>query len=222
MSTSADGAEPTQSKSRVAWYLNPNWLLLIIVIAVGFWLFHLFTEKPASVHPALSGLRIARANLQTTGPNLLENPSFSQGLQGWILYYNAKPMELRPKKGGVGVEIGLNNVRTGVEEIYQFLKKPPTATVVASGRIRVSGAPLPTGTNAVVEFVDSSNNETTGFRITALNGIGTFPFAFAYTPNGAAHQFVLGIITGSISNEKTAVRFDKLKIAIAKHPTVGP
>lgn len=54
MSTSTDNAEPSQSKSRVPWYRNPNWLLLIIIIALGFWLSHLFTEKEVTVQPAVS------------------------------------------------------------------------------------------------------------------------------------------------------------------------
>ena len=53
-STSTDNTEPGQNKPRVPWYKNPNWLLLVVVVAVGFWLFHLFTQNQVAVQPSAS------------------------------------------------------------------------------------------------------------------------------------------------------------------------
>ncbi|HTU68858.1 MAG TPA: hypothetical protein VMF11_00940 [Candidatus Baltobacteraceae bacterium] len=210
MSTGTDDATPAQDRRGAPWYWNPIWLLPVVIIALSLWLAHVFSEKPAP--PIVN----APVNLATTGSNLLENPSFSQGMQGWVEYHNAQPMQVTISKGSGRVDIRIDGAKNSVQEVYQFLGAPPAGSLIATGRIRISGAPLPGDTSAGIMFVDSSGRGTMGFSAWRKNGLGTFPFAFAYKPNGVARQFVLAVIVGKVSNNKTVVSFDDLKVAKAK------
>jgi len=204
MSASAGGTEPAPQKRSS---LSPLWIVAIVVMLLVAWVSRLISEKPVDVTPRGS-------NLQTTGPNLLENSSFAHGLRGWFVYHNAQRMRVTVERGAVAIRPA--SVTNSVQEVYQRFKEPPTGTIIASGRVRVSGAPLPADASVIVMFVDSSDKGTTGFFVLPKNGTGTFPFAFAYTPNGSAQQFVLGVVMGTAASDRTVVAFDDLKVALAK------
>lgn len=196
------------------WYTNGNWLLLILAVAVALWLAHLFFGRATS-GPTAQAVSPAAQSLAATGPNLLENAGLSHGFQDWIQYHNATPMAVSPIAHGGGVEIKLSNAANSVQEVNQILKNPPPGPIIVSGTIRISGAPLPAQSSAWIIFVDSSNAPTSLFGISAVRGVGSFPFAVPFTPNGSARQLVLAVILGSATNDKTAVSFENLKVNAA-------
>ena len=178
-----------------------------MAVVIVIWMLRLISGRPAVVSSS-------PAQVETAGPNLLENPSFARGMHGWTLYHNAQPMQVRIEHSGVAIRPGA--AKNSVQEVYQRFEVPPAGTIVASGRVRVSGAPLPADASVIVMVVDSSNKGTTGFYVVPKRGTGAFPFSFVYSPNGTTREFVLGVITGSYSNDRTVVSFDDLKIAKTK------
>jgi hypothetical protein len=188
--------------------LSSIWFFPMVVIVLSFAASRLFPSQPPPPH-------LRQVSLETTGRNLLRNPSFARGLEGWVAYHNSLPMSVKTRRDGV--EIHLAGATSSVQEVYQVLSDPPDGELVATGSIRVSGAPLPGDTTAVVMVVERSNQPESKFTVSAANGVGTFPFAFTYVPSGSARQFVLGVIAGHLSNNKTIIGFENLKIAKAKN-----
>ena len=192
------------------WYRSTIWILPLAVIAVSLCAVLVFSGTATPI-------RTTTTALETAGPNLLRNASFSRGLYGWKEYHNAEPMKVTTRPGTGEAQISFGGQKDSVQEIYQAVAVQPKQTVVATGRIRVSGAPLPVDASAVITLVDSTDKGVTKFAVWAKNGTGSFPFAFAFTPNGRSRFIVLGVVVGKASNSRTVVGFDRLTLSLAKN-----
>ena len=193
---------------RTVIYRNSIWLLPVVIVALSFWLVHRLPAKPVPI-------QLATNSLEATGPNLLENASFSRGLQDWFEYHNAQAMRISTRGSG-GAEIRLGDARDSVQEIYQRFEVPPGGTLVATGRVRVAGSPLPPDASVAIDFTDTSGHTTTGFYVWPATGLGAVPFAFLYTPNGTARVFSLAVVVGKMPGSKSAVIFEDLNVARAR------
>ncbi len=156
--------------------------------------------------------------LTSIGPNLLANPRFASHGSGWTAYHNAQPMTVTYTPSDASASIALTNAANSVQELYQSLKTKAGAPLVARGTIQIAGAALPTQASVNILFVDSSNRATSVFSINLQEGTGSFPFAVAFTPIGEAKQFVIAVITGPSSNDKTVVTFKHLQVTRQKLP----
>lgn len=195
------------SKPPRAVYPPLIWLLPAVIIALAAVSSHALSGKPPQI-------QLSSTSLETVGGNLLKNPSFADGLGGWNEYHNAQPMKITQGRAGAAVHIG--NVKNSVQEIYQVLTSPRTGAVVISGRITISGSPLPGDASVVVMCADSANHGIGKFFLRSANGTGSFPFAFAYKPEVDMRKLVLAVVVGKVSNNKTIVSFENLRVARAK------
>jgi hypothetical protein len=191
-----------------SWYTSSIWLLPIAIVFVSFLLSHIFSNQPPRLAPSV-------VSLATNGPNLLENGDFSRGLSGWQVYHNAQPMDVSARDRRAVVRPG--STINSVQEIFQTLSDAPNGQLVARGVVRISGAPLSTGSSIVVLVVDSLGQTVAKFELTTRSGLGQFPFAFTYTPSKSTPQFLLAVETGNVPSPRTIITFKNLKIARSKN-----
>ena len=194
------------------WYKSPNWLLLLPVALFGIWMWHNLSATTPSTPIAATAPATRKVVLISYGPNLLLNPTFAKAGAGWTEYHNSQLMKVSysADEGGEAI-IGLNNAISSVQEIYQ-LRPMGGKPLIASGTIRIAGAPLPPSASAGIMFINSNNTAQNVFSVSASNGIGSFPFKVAYVPNSEAKQFVIAIITGPASNNTTKVSIGHLSV----------
>lgn len=154
---------------------------------------------------------VPNPTLPTLGSNLLKNPSFAQGPKDWSVSPPAMKITYGKRAGG-GLAIGLGNVK-GAQQLIQNVKMRAHEPLVIKGTITVSGAPLPRMAGADVLFLDPAGNQSAGEGVDLSVGVGTFPFAFQFTPSHDAGQLLLFVHTSDTTNGKTIVTFRNLKVA---------
>lgn len=194
-------------QDRARWYKTSIWFLPIVVVGLSFLSIHVFSnEREIITTPPLT--------LETTGPNLLQNSSFKRSSKAWIAYHNRQLMKIQFHHEASAVEIHLGTAADSVEELYQSIVPHGARNLVATGEIRISGAPLPRGASAEIVVADSFKGGVTKFSLISSDGTGTFPFAFAYPASN--RLFVLRVVVGNTLGNQTVVAFQKLKIARSK------
>lgn len=152
--------------------------------------------------------------LPTRGPNLLANPSFSRGSEGWVV--GTPAMRTKYDAGHARVMVSLSNA-LGAKMLTQDLRFRSRDTVVVKATVTVSGAPLPRLAGADVIFLDTVDGQRKGGDgVDSSVGLGSFPIAFEFTPTHDVGQLLLFVHIQGASNDKTVISFSNLKVAYLK------
>ena len=152
--------------------------------------------------------------LPTRGPNLLANPSFSQGSKGWIV--GTPAMKTKYDASHARVMISLSDA-VGAKMLTQDLRLRSRDTVVVKATVTVSGASLPRLAGADVIFIDTVDGQRKGGDgVDSSVGLGSFPIAFEFTPTHDVGQLLLFVHVQGASNDETVISFSNLKVAYLK------